>query len=230
MNFAAHASIALASGALPVDPFDDRSVRLVLGAALPDWSAMGHFRLRERPDDRLIRRGVDLHHRTDGVFHRNPWFLELSKAASTMMESNGLSRGAARGCGHVGVELLLDGFLLANDRDLGNTVNAALTRLGDRDIDLESLVSTEKRADWRQHLDRLASWSVPDDYRDPDAVAKRLWHILARRRRLAFERGETLNVSLVLQRLQPELEATATDLLDELLSQLEAARIDPESS
>ncbi|MEL6985287.1 MAG: hypothetical protein AAFO29_22835 [Actinomycetota bacterium] len=215
MNFVGHVEVARAvAGATTASP------GFLLGAALPDLAAMGRFRLAGRSADDDIAAGVDLHHRTDDAFHRHPLFRTTSSAVSTALTEAGLSRGAARACGHVGVELMLDGHLLTRRTELRGAVDTAIAAAGDRTETLSELIEPAKRADWRTHLGRLAAWDVPDDYDQPAAVARRLQRILGHRPRLRFSADQIDTVAVGLDQYQQAVIEGAGDLLADLEDQL----------
>lgn len=214
MNFAGHVAVAEAL----IGPVAAPSH--LVGAALPDLAAMGRFRLRGRPADGELAAGIAVHHRTDEAFHRHRWFRHHSSAVSSRLEGDGLGRGAARACGHVGVELLLDGHLLGLLPDLSTSVRAAIEGAGRRAESLAPLVAEAQRTGWRDHLTRLAAWPVPDDYDEPAAVAARLQRILSRRPRLAFAPAQTPLVTRALADQHPALTEGAAPLLDDLLGEL----------
>ena len=211
MNFIGHIEVAriVAADRAPTPGF-------LLGAALPDLAAMGRFRLLARPTDPEVAAGIDLHHRTDDAFHRHPTFRSTSGAAAAALSRDGLTRGAARACGHVGVELLLDGHLLADRAALRPAVEAAIETAGRRADELADLVEPDRRPEWRRHLDRLARWPVPEDYHLPDAVAERLQRILSRRPRLRFAPSEIETVARGLEEQRHAVAGGATRLLDDL--------------
>lgn len=219
MNFVGHVAVAI--GHRHTSGGGHHGDGYLLGAALPDLAAMGRFRLLGRPVDGSVARGVDLHHRTDEVFHRHPWFRACTSTVTRRLEAVGLPRGAARACGHVGVELLLDGHLLAADPGLGPSVQRTIAEADRRVDDLEPLVAEPQRPGWRHHLGRLAGWPVPDDYDEPAAVAARLQRILARRPRLAFDRDGVALVARVLDEQRAAVADGAAALLDDLLDDLE---------
>ncbi|MGI9597107.1 MAG: hypothetical protein ACR2QK_13165 [Acidimicrobiales bacterium] len=229
MNFVGHihlAALALPDRAEPADRADsgfevDR-LGFLIGSALPDIAAMGRFRLADRPTDQSIGAGVDLHHRTDDVFHRHPWFRHHSKAVADELDRAGLSRGAARACGHVGVELLLDGLLLDDEGDLRPSVQQAMSQLNRPRFELEAVVADERQEDWADHLQSVAGWTLPNDYRRPVAVAERLRRILSRRPRLAFGSEQIAVVGSTLARQQPDLESGVDELVDDLSASLAA--------
>ncbi len=196
------------------DSYDN--VGFLLGAALPDFAAMGRFRITERPADPAVRSGIELHHRTDDAFHAHPWFRHLSKSVSTKLEDAGIGRGAARACGHVGVELLLDGMLLEETAELRDAVERATARSIDQSLGLATAVDIDHRSDWEAHLDSVATWPLPSNYRNPGAVSERLRRILTRRPRLAFDVAHVSIVAMTLAEYQSELEAGAPRLLAEL--------------
>ena len=223
MNFVGHVAIAVM--AAPVDPGSGPAPEgYLIGAALPDLAAMGRFRLLDRPADVDVSAGIDLHHRTDDVFHRHPWFRTHSAAVSATLQSAGLSRGAARACGHVGIELLLDGHLLVERVGLRQAVDSAIAGAGRRIDELEPLVAEPQRPGWRHHLDRLAGWDVPADYQHPTAVAARLQRIVSRRPRLAFPPDQTSLVAAALAEQHQQLVDEAPDLLDDLTAELVTSR------
>lgn len=215
MNFVGHIAVArMVSGPSAA------SSGYLLGAALPDLATMGRFRLLGRSDDADVSAGVDLHHRTDDAFHSHRLFRETSSAASAALTEAGLPRGAALACGHVGVELLLDGHLLLRTAGLRAAVEDAIAAAGDRPDALAEMVEPARREEWRHHLDRLAAWSIPDDYDQPAAVANRLHRILNRRRRLRFSTDEIGTVAAGLDRQQQTVVDGARGLLADLESQL----------
>lgn len=218
VNFVGHIEVAtIVGGARSVSP------GFLLGAALPDLAAMGRFRLLSRPADTDLAAGIDLHHRTDDAFHRHPLFRTTSSAASAALAEAGLSRGASRACGHVGVELLLDGHLLDRGTALLTSVEAAMATAGSRADELADLVEPDRREAWRRHLDRVAAWPVPDDYHRPEAVARRLQRILSRRPRLRFSSDDVGTVATGLAGQALAVTRGAADLLDDLAGDLEAA-------
>ncbi len=234
MNFVGHIHLALVhlDGAGPgrtpgavessvPDP-DGGAVPYLVGSALPDFAAMGRFRLTGRPGDEGVRAGIELHHRTDDAFHRHPWFRSNSTAVAEQLEARGLSRGAARACGHVGIELLLDGHLLAGRPALRTSTQRALRSAGEPRLGLVVAVEEHQRPAWRDHLDTLSSWSLPEDYGEADAVAERLRRILARRPRLAFGDDEVHLVGRVLAERKPTLEAGTDELVADLAETLAA--------
>ncbi|MEM7275658.1 MAG: hypothetical protein AAF547_21460 [Actinomycetota bacterium] len=219
MNFVGHIKVAL-------DQLDDgdRAARdgaadptgLLIGSALPDIAAIGRFRLTEPAAEASVRAGVALHHRTDDAFHSHRWFRHHSGAVATALSEAGLGRGATRAVGHVGVELLLDGYLLATDPELEPRAAAALGSVAEPGRGLVGVVDDDRRAEWADHLDRTARWGLPPDYRDPLAVAARLRRILSARPRLRFASAEVETVATVLADAQPGLEAGADDLVADL--------------
>lgn len=227
MNFVGHIQVALDHlGEMPGtkrgndDPgTDGRHLPLLVGAALPDVAAMGRFRLLNSADDVTVRSGITLHHRTDDAFHGHDWFREHSNAVTTQLATLGLPRGAARACGHVGVELLLDGFLLETSADLRAAADRAMASVTRPEFGIGNMVEPDRRDDWQRHLRRTAGWPVPADYRDPEAVAERLRRILDRRPRLRFDQNQTAEVAHVLADRQPLLERN----VDRLLADLAAA-------
>ncbi len=167
------------------DSFDED--RYLFGSALPDFAAIGRFQLSEAPNDTSVAAGVDLHHATDNAFHGSDWFVTHSREVRKDLEQRGINRGAARACGHVGVELLLDGHLLASHHGLRSRAQRVLSLANKVELGLTDLVSPDHRTDWSRHLRRISSWPLPDDYHRPIAVAERLHRILRGRRRLAFD-------------------------------------------
>lgn len=221
MNFVGHIQLARLHLSGASSPPDDLG-GFLLGAALPDFAAMGRFRLTDRPQDHSVQAGVGLHHRTDEAFHAHPWFRRHSKAVSAELEQAGIGRGAARACGHVGVELLLDGLLLDDVAELRSAVETTTARTTDRELGLHAVVDPARRDDWQEHLQSVATWPLPRDYRSPAAVSERLRRILARRPRLAFDAEHVTLVADTLATHQPELEKGVEALVSELDATLAA--------
>jgi hypothetical protein len=194
----------------------------MLGAALPDLAAFGGFRLLlGGSPDPAVTAGIAFHHRTDDAFHRHPWFRDRSDAMAAALERAGLGRGAAMACGHVGIELLLDGALHPNDEDRVRfrRVLAGAADDGARSL-LAPLVDERFREAWLDHLELLASPRDLPPYDDPVAVAQRLHSICQHRPRLAFDRRGVDDVAAELDRFVPAVRVTGPDLVEELATTL----------
>ena len=203
MNFVGHAHIALT---LRSDP------AFVLGSMLPDFASMGRTRL-EGVDDPDVAEGVALHHRTDDAFHGCPAFVRLCTETSTSLEQQGVPWGAARAVGHVGTELLLDGFLL----DAPGTHHAAseAVRALERPAITASIrVHSAGAERWAELLARVRGRGLPDFYRDPDAVADRLIAILAPRPRLAVGEEHRGTLRAAMRALRPLVERDTNSMVE----------------
>jgi hypothetical protein len=185
----------------------------LLGSALPDLAAMGRFRLLGRAQSAGLAAGIRLHHRTDDEFHRHPWFRRRNRQLTAELTGAGLGRGPAMACSHVGIELLLDGQLLAH-QPVDDARARALAEIAEHQSELVQLVKPVDRARWMGHLEAVASRGLPTDYDDPDAVAERLHRILAARPRLAMARQHVPPVAAALARYKPGIDATARALVD----------------
>lgn len=224
MNFVGHIHIAghclERHGHKSDHPSVPHPDRYLLGAALPDFATIGRFQLTGQPTDPDLAAGVDMHHATDDAFHGSDWFLTHSTAVRAKLESRGVNRGAARAVGHVGVELLLDGHLLAHHDDLRPRAQNVLGLADDDQLDLAELVAGDRRADWVDHLSRISSWPLPGDYHQPLAVAERLHRILRPRRRLAFGPDDIAVVADILTGHLDDLVAGIGDMVASLAEQL----------
>lgn len=216
MNVFAHVAVARAA----VGP--DADDGFLLGAALSDLASFGGFRLLGRSPDERIRAGMAFHHRTDDAFHQHPWFRQREVAARQALTERGLGRGPARACGHVGVELLLDGALHDEpghrERFLRVVASAA-----DRLPELAPLVRPEHEDRWCDHLRLVSSSTSLPAHDRPDDVARRLHRICSRRPRLAFDEAGVPEVAAVLGALAPGIAATGTHLVAELGGRLNPA-------
>ncbi|HBP23029.1 MAG TPA: hypothetical protein DEA08_35305, partial [Planctomycetes bacterium] len=177
MNFFAHAVLALRRREDPA---------WVLGSMAPDFASMAGLRLArgEGEPAGALGEGIAFHHRSDDAFHGAPRFLELMKSARVDLRERGVGLGAALAISHVGVELLLDGWLVEQGgvpepyREAVASAEAraeALSFQGDEEA---------ARRQWRSACARLAQAPLPEGYTDPRFVAERLVRILARRPRL----------------------------------------------
>ncbi len=118
MTFVAHALVATWWSASPTgDP------AFVLGAMLPDLCSMLGVRVPPIAQSSLGL-GVRLHYRTDRVFHAAPSFREQVALGRRRLCELGLRPGRARAAAHVGVELLLDGFVAQKPGVLGSVAAA----------------------------------------------------------------------------------------------------------
>jgi hypothetical protein len=192
MNFLGHHEVAGLAG---LDPAGR------LGSMLPDFATMLGVRLWAEPLPQQVRAGVQVHHATDASFHSHPDVLAGMGSMTAAMSRAGLPRGAARGCGHVGYEMLLDAPVASTP------IRAALAHAGDPGVH-DALAS---HAEWLPMCEHLATRAAR--YDDPGWIAERLFHILGRRPRLRFAREQIPAVAAVLSDLAPAVHAAAARIL-----------------
>lgn len=200
MNFFGHAVVA---------SWADRRAGHLLGSMLPDFETMLGVPLLEVHDPG-IRRGIELHHRTDDAFHRSNVFLSSCAQALDALTEIGVRRGTARAVGHIGTELFLDGWLV---REQGH-VDAYLAAL---DLEAGELLDWKDRGQAFSKLrTRLSIWGAPRDYADPAFVSARLRDALRHRPALAVQEDQFARVADYLPSLQRIVEDGARELLKEL--------------
>lgn len=200
MNFFGHAVVA---------GWADNRAGHLLGSMLPDFEAMVRVPLVGVCDPD-IQRGIDLHHRTDEVFHRAPIFVELCARALSELKGAGVRRGTARAVGHIGSEMFLDGWL-AREQDHVDDYLAAL------EVEVEGCLEWEDDGRAFSKLRaRLTMWGAPRDYAEPTFVLARLADALQRRPALRVLEDESSQVRQFLPRLQRMVERHAPELLTEL--------------
>jgi len=203
LNFFGHAVVA---------SWMERDARFVLGAMLPDFASMCATRI-QGIDCSTIEEGVRFHHRTDVVFHAQPWFALRHRRLTRRLLERGVRRGPALGAGHVGIEIALDAVLAANRHDGGTFAGA--------------LEAASEPPQWRFTDDTamprfgmlVARLGSAADSADAEVVAERVRRTLARRPLLALDADEVPRLRAL---LAADLEEIASSY-DELLASLRAA-------
>jgi len=194
VNFFGHAAVAswyVASPAL---------APTALGAMLPDFQTMSGARTTAVADADLGA-GVDLHHRTDGVFHRLPVVTGLMRELYDRLHAAGVSRGPARAASHAGMELLLDGVLV----DSAAHRDAYLEALA-----IDPVPATFDAPDRMAFvLGRLRQHGVPFDLRRADAVTSRIVRMTAGRPLLAAKGDEPDKMRRVFAGFRDRIEVAA---------------------
>ncbi|MEZ5408691.1 MAG: hypothetical protein R2761_11735 [Acidimicrobiales bacterium] len=216
MNLGAHIVVAAAAGR------DEPAERL--GSALPDVAGMGRFRLNRgggswQSGTDGLGAGIQLHYRTDDLFHGHRWFVARQAEVHGDLAAAGFGRGPALACAHVGVELLLDGVLL-DDGSTSEVVHGAFAAIDDLRDPLGALVEPASEADWQNHLTRFTGGAPVAGLDDPVEVAHRLQRILARRPRLAFAPRQVPRLVEVLAHRLPAVADGAHALVADLAARL----------
>jgi acyl carrier protein phosphodiesterase len=200
LNFFGHAVVA---------SWADPQAKHLLGSMLPDFETMLGVPL-STVRDADVERGIELHHRTDDAFHRAPAFLASCAHALDALTEAGVRRGTARAVGHIGTEMLLDGWLVREERHVEGYLRA---------IELE----TSPLLDWGDRgtafsklQARLAVWGAPRDYAEPEFVLARIGDALRPRPALALLEEQSAEVANYLPALQRLVEQRAPELLKEL--------------
>jgi hypothetical protein len=202
VNFFGHAALAAARQGDP---------GFVLGAMLPDLAPLAGLRIAA-VDAEDVAAGRAFHFAADARFHADPRFVSWAVEAAALLQARGIARGPARGAAHVGVELLLDGWL-AESAGVPSLYRRAL---GDAPA-LAAGIRFRAGASARPFPElcaRLLAAPLPEAYGRPAFVAERVVRILARRPRLALAVREQDAVALALADLLPRLRAEAPVLMD----------------
>lgn len=182
---------------------------------LPDFQTMSGARVATC-SDAAISAGIDLHHRTDAAFHRLPAFVVLTREVEERLRDAGVSRGPMRAVGHVGVELLLDGVLLADAAGRAAYLAA-----------LEHPIDTMT---WRDSGDderfaflhgRLREHGVPDDLARPESAAARVLRMIAHRPLLRATPDEAAAIRRELTNVAPRVRVAAPTIIASLRAVLD---------
>jgi hypothetical protein len=179
MNFFGHAWLAAKRRSDPA---------FVFGAMLPDLAAMLRLRVSSVRDAHL-EEGRRFHLASDAVFHRLPAFERLNRASTLALREAGLRSGPARAVSHVGVELLLDGWIA--ERHGTPAPYAPALRRGPSLLKSVVFRGQSDPAPLADLCRRIAGARLPpEDWCAPDRLAARLVRILAPRPRLALVASE----------------------------------------
>ena len=207
MNYFGHAAVASWHG--PASP------GRALGAMLPDFAGMCGARLGDASDPELAE-GIALHHATDHAFHELAPVTALMRELDARLDQLGCARGPRRAAAHVGVELLLDGTLVAEP-----AYRASF---------LAGLGCDAARVTWRDPdgparfavlIDRLRGFGVPDDLREPAAITQRLARVLGGRPLLAPSPSDLRAIGKALAEHQGRVGVAANTVLRALRSALD---------
>lgn len=178
MNFVGH---VVAASSVTTDA--GTRLDVLLGAALPDLVPVRHLALTQASTGILL--GLDHHRRADAAFHADPRFVALASELRGALEGDGVARGPARAAAHIGVELLIDGELLASPAG-SEAFGPVWDRLRSPDAAVVGLVPADARDRWAAQLARLTHHLDPWGHTGPDDLAARIGHVLAPRPRLAL--------------------------------------------
>lgn len=179
MNYFGHAALSVLrfQGGANGDP-----ARFILGSMLPDLLAMigqGVTRF-EDPD---VSAGARFHVEVDALFHQTPTFVQLNRTALKQLRESGVSRGPARACAHIGVEMLIDAELVRDERLLRGYLDALDAARTNEAIFAPVPPSTARRVG--ELCAHLATEGAAVHLTSRERLRLRLGHTLRHRPRLA---------------------------------------------
>lgn len=212
MNLVGHVAAALPDGPTP---------EFLAGCVLPDVAAICRVRI-DGAAFRPVAAGVAFHHECDHAFHASPWFNEENVRLRDALLAVGVDRGAARASAHAGLEMLLDGALVADDDLLGPQVRVALTTLDAHSATIAAQAAPPLRERWVVGVKRIATSLDTDAYRDAGSVTLRLQRMTAGRTRIEVRADQAGAVTAVLADAQPRITAAATAVLESVRRALAA--------
>ena len=204
MNLVGHVAVALEPDAAPP------STDFLIGCMLPDLAAIARVRVA-RPTGALGD-GVAFHHACDAVFHESEWFRSANRALRDALVDAGVESGPARACSHAGVEMLLDGRLVA-DPTVDTYARVVLDAVRADAPELAALAPAEARDVWVERLQMIGGSLDPARYRDARFVAERLHRMTSGRRRIELGADQVDTVTATLREFQPAISDAAPDVV-----------------
>jgi hypothetical protein len=151
------------------------------------------------------------------VFHESAWFRDANRSLRDALVDAGVDSGPARACSHAGVEMLLDGRLVADD-----TVDAharvVLDAVSTDAQALAPLAPADARDLWVERLRMIGSSLDPARYGDARFVAERLERMTSGRRRIELRVDQVDTVTDALRAFQPGIAEAAPAVVAEVRS------------
>ena len=207
MNLVGHVAVALAPGSPPP------STDFLVGCMLPDLAAIARVRVARPEGD--LGDGVAFHHACDAVFHESEWFRRTNGTARDALVAAGIESGPARACSHAGVEMLLDGRLIA-DETVDASARVVLRAVSADAPALAALAPLDARDAWVERLQMIGASLDPARYRDATFVAQRLQRMTSGRRRIELRAEHVDTVAATLRELQPAIAGAAPAVVAEV--------------
>lgn len=207
MNLVGHVAVALDPERSPP------STGFLVGCMLPDLAAIARVRVA-RPGGTLGD-GVAYHHSCDAAFHDSEWFRATNRSVRDALIDSGIEPGPARACSHAGVEMLLDGRLVA-DASVEAHARAVLATIS-RDAEaLGRLAPDGSRGPWVERLRMIGDSLDPARYGDVRFVAERLHRMTSGRRRIELRAEHVDVVADTLRGFQPAIGDAAPQVLSDV--------------
>jgi hypothetical protein len=204
VNLVGHGAVALEPDTAPP------STAFLIGCMLPDLAAIARVRV-SRPAG-AVGDGVAYHHACDAVFHESEWFRSANRELRDALVEAGVESGPARACSHAGVEMLLDGRLVA-DGTVDRSARAVLVAVSTAGPDLAALAPAGARDVWVERLQMIGGSLDPTRYQDARFVAERLHRMTSGRRRIELAADHIDVVAATLREFQPGVAAVAPDVV-----------------
>ena len=178
---------------------------------------IGMLRLgRPTIHDATLATGVAFHHGTDEVFHELASFHRLSRQAFAWLSDHDMPRGPARAVAHIGIEMLLD-EVMAADELARDAYRAALRVPLMPLIVFPNAADAERLAGLQEALlTRTANYAPPT----PELVAERIRRTLAGRPRLATDEAGQALLGTWVTLTRPHVLAEAPEVLATLRARL----------
>ncbi len=131
------------------------------------------------------------------------------------MSEASVSRGPARACAHVGVELLIDGMIVSSGEARAYYTLWGMLSRPHRAV--VGLVAESDEVAWSSWLRTFTRELDPVEYRDPHYVAARLHtHVLPARPRLRMTVGDIEPAAAALSEVVEVLSSEISNLLTDL--------------
>ena len=216
MNFAGHALVAQW---LFAEDLDRHSIGFA--AMIPDFARMANARPIV-PDHRAgaptaVRRGVDLHHQSDAVFHPLPDVVALMRELGARLTALGVRRGPMLATSHIGIEIMLDDAWL-RDEPAREFYLACLRA--------DAPLAFSDRADelaWQRLLERLRAIGSAPEHASAAVVTERVGRTLHNRPKLSADARDLVLIERGLASMAFAVNSASARIRSTLLEGLRAA-------
>jgi hypothetical protein len=192
-----------------------------LGNAVPDLIGMAGTRLIVYTGHLALYKGVRLHLDTDQVLKGDPLII-ANHSEFRQKYKQVIPDTVARPLADIGLELLLDGFIVDLPGAL-DSYNAAMNVLKDRTQPISKFAREPEKVE--KFLDQWSGHSDPLIYQDPEKVAKiihRRFQIYNRPRFL-FDEAKLPEITEILSEQQYSVGLIANQILERTVRQLSLA-------
>jgi len=200
---------------------------IILGSILPDlvndFSKIYNYSIENKfvaklKTNKLLIQGIELHLKADDIFHKHLLFEEMQKTTKSILkEEIGNSVKRKYVIAHVLVELLIDQYIINNNKEILNNLYSKLEKIKIEKVNsfFKTINIEENTSHFQRNFTSFMEFKFLNRLKENEGVIFTLDRVFSKKLNYNFLENEK-QWDLALERIKPKIEKSILEILEDV--------------